>query len=117
MGMTPDQILTQRELDLRSTDRKVQRKFESEFKTYLAKKRDEGFKIATQQVMFASIRSFFEIPYCPLIMRKCDYPKGDSDGVKRATKEAILKVLAHKTRNSFTTHPYSIHQRYWLAYQ
>lgn len=104
MGMTPDQILALRELDLRSTDRKVQRRFESEFKAYLAKKRDEGFKVATQQVMFASIRSFFEIHYCPLIMRKGDYPKGDSDGVKRATKEAILKVLAHKTRNSFTAH-------------
>ena len=102
--MTPDQILAQRELDLRSTDRKVQRRFESEFKAFLAKKRDEGFKVATQQVMYASIRSFFEIHYYPLIMRKGDYPKGDSDGVKRATKEAILKTLAHKTRNSFTAH-------------
>ena len=104
MGMTPDQILAQREIDLRSKDRKVQRRFESEFKTYISKKRDEGFKVATQQVMYASIRSFFEIHYYPLIMRKGDYPKGDSNGVKRATKEAILKVLAHKTRNSFTTH-------------
>ena len=105
MRMTPDQILTQRELDLRNTDRKVQRRFESEFKVYLAKKRDEGFKIATQQVIYASIRSFFEIHYCPLIMRKGDYPRGDSNGVKRATKEAILKVLSNKTRNSFTKHP------------
>jgi len=104
VGMTPDQILAERELDLRSIDRKVQRRFESEFKAFIAKKRDEGFKVATQQVMFASIRSFFEIHYCPLVMRKGDYPKGDSDGVKRATKEAILKVLAHKTRNSFTAH-------------
>jgi integrase len=104
MGMTPDQILAQRDLDLRSIDRKVQRRFESEFKSYLAKKRDEGFKIATQQVMYASIRSFFEIHYCPLIMRKGDYPKGDSDGVKRATNEAVRRVLVHKTRNSFTAH-------------
>jgi hypothetical protein len=57
MGMTPDQILAHRELDLRGTDRKVQRRFEIEFKAYLAKKRDEGFKVATQQVIFASIRS------------------------------------------------------------
>lgn len=104
MDMTPDQILAQRELEARSLDRKVQRRFESEFKAYLAKKRDEGFKVATQQVMYAAIRSFFEIHYCPLVMRKGDYPKGDSDGVKRATKEAILKVLVHKTRNSFTAH-------------
>jgi integrase len=37
-------------------------------------------------------------------MRKGDYPKGDSNGVKRASKEAILKTLVHKTRNSFTAH-------------
>ena len=29
-------------------------------------------------------------------MRRKDYPKGDSDGVKRATKEAILKILNNK---------------------
>ncbi len=42
--MKPDQILAQRELELRSLDRKVQRGFESEFKPYLAKKRDAGFE-------------------------------------------------------------------------
>ena len=38
-------------------------------------------------------------------MRRGDYPKGDSNGVKRATKEAILKVLNNKTRNSVTIKP------------
>jgi integrase len=38
-----------------------------------------------------------------LIMRKGDYPTGDSNGVKRATKEAILKVLNNKhQRNKLT---------------
>jgi site-specific recombinase XerD len=36
-------------------------------------------------------------------MRKGDYPTGDSNGVKRATKEAILKVLSNKhQRNKLT---------------
>lgn len=51
------------------------------------------------------IRSFFEIHYFPLIMRRGDYPKDDSNGVKRATKKAILKVLNNKTRNSVTIKP------------
>jgi integrase len=39
-------------------------------------------------------------------MRKGDYPKGDSNGVKRATKEAILKVLTNENaRNKITTKP------------
>ncbi len=56
--------------------------------------------------MYASIRSFFEIHYFPLRIRRGDYPKGDSNGVKRATKEAILKILNNKTaRNKITTKP------------
>ena len=36
-------------------------------------------------------------------MRKGDYPTGDSNGVKRATKEAVLKVLDNKhQRNKLT---------------
>ena len=36
-------------------------------------------------------------------MRKGEYPKGDSNGVKRATKEAIIKVLDNKQqRNKLT---------------
>jgi integrase len=78
---------------------------ESQLLAFIGKKKAEGYAIATQQIYFASIRSFFEIHYFPLIMRRGDYPKGDSNGVKRATKEAILKVLNNKTRNSVTIKP------------
>ena len=57
---------------------------------------DINLDLATRQIYFASIRSFFEIHYSPLAMRKGDYPTGDSSGVKRATKEAILRVLNNK---------------------
>ena len=78
---------------------------ESQLLAFIGKKKAESYAIATQQIYFASIRSFFEIHYFPLIMRRGDYPKGDSNGVKRATKEAILKVLNNKTRNSVTIKP------------
>ncbi len=35
-------------------------------------------------------------------IRKGDYPKGDSNGVRRATKEAVLKVLETNPRNKTT---------------
>ncbi len=100
---TPDELIVQRQQDLLNPDRKIQRRIESLLLAFLAKKKAEGYAVATRQIYFASIRSFFEIHYFPLIMRKGDYPTGDSNGVKRATKEAILKALNNKhQRNKLT---------------
>ena len=101
----PDELVTQRQQDLLNPDRRIQRRIESQLLAFLATKKKKGYAIATQQIYFASIRSFFEIHYFPLIMRRGDYPKGDSNGVKRASKEAILKVLKNRTRNSVTIKP------------
>lgn len=105
VGKTPDELIVQRQQDLLNADKKIQRRVESQLNAFIAKKKADGYAVATQQLYFASIRSFFEIHYFPLIMRKGDYPKGDSNGVKRATKEAILKVLNNKTRNIVTIKP------------
>jgi integrase len=105
IGKNPDELIVQRQQDILNPDRKIQRRIESQLLAFIAKKKKEGYAVATQQIYFASIRSFFEIHYFPLIMRRGDYPKGDSNGVKRATKEAILKVLNNKTRNSVTIKP------------
>lgn len=95
-GKTADQLLLQRRENLANKDLRIQRAIESGFMKFLALKRNEGYAPATQQIIFASIRSFFEIHYFPLRMRRGDYPKGDSNGVKRATKDAILKVLNYE---------------------
>jgi integrase len=103
VNKTPDELIVQRQQDLLNPDRKIQRRIESLLLAFLAKKKAEGYAVATRQIYFASIRSFFEIHYFPLIMRKGDYPTGDSNGVKRATKEAIIKVLNNKhQRNKLT---------------
>ena len=97
---TADELLAQRQQDQTSTDPKIQRRIESQLIRFIAAKTKEGYSPATLQTYFASIRSFFEIHYCPLKMRRGDYPKGESLGVKAATKETILKALHHKkTRN------------------
>jgi integrase len=97
---TADELLAQRQEDQTSTDPKIQRRIESQLIRFIAAKAKEGYSPATLQTYFASIRSFFEIQYCPLRMRRGDYPKGESLGVKAASKEAILKALHHKkTRN------------------
>ena len=96
VGKTPDELILQRQQDLLNPDRKTQHRIESLLLALLAKKKAEGYAVATRQIYFASIRSFFEIHYFPLAMRKGDYPTRDSNGVKRATREAILRVLNNK---------------------
>jgi integrase len=105
IGKNPDELIVQRQQDLLNPDRKIQRRIESELLAFIAQKKANNYAVATQQIYFASIRSFFDIHYFPLIMRRGDYPKGDSNGVKRATKDAILKVLNNKTRNTVTIKP------------
>ncbi|HEX9260898.1 MAG TPA: tyrosine-type recombinase/integrase [Candidatus Bathyarchaeia archaeon] len=99
---TPDELLTQRQQDQTNPDRKIQRKMESLLNNFISKKRQDGFATATLQVYFASVRSFFEIHYHRLIMRKGDYPKGESIGVRVATKEAILKATESKRNRDKT---------------
>lgn len=102
INKNPNELIAQRQQDLLNQDIKIQRQNETQFLNFLALKKKQGYSIATQQIYFASIRSFFEAHYFPLRMRRGDYPKGDSDGVKRATKEAILNILNQDTRNQTT---------------
>ena len=101
LGKTPDTILSERLKECVDPDIKHRRHYESELNQFIAIQRKQGFKVATLQVIWASIRSFFELHYTPLVMRKGDYPTGDSEGVKRATDDAIRKALSRNNRLSF----------------
>src|SRR3990170_2665267 len=90
--MNSDQLLSQRIQDQASQDKKIQRRAESMFRQFLAHMR-EKYAPKTLQNIYASVRSFYEIHEYPLIMRKNDYPKGDSNGSIRATREAIQKAI------------------------
>jgi integrase len=101
IGRTADELLRQRQKDQTNLDLKIQRRIESQLKQFIAKEAaDQGFKPATLQLHFAAIRSFFEIHYYPLKMRRGDYPTGESLGVRAATKDMVLKAIENKeTRN------------------
>ena len=103
LGMTADQVLEQRIQDTASQDRRIQKRFESLFRQFLAEEKKKSYAPLTLQTIYASIRSFFEIHEYPLVMRKSDYPKGDSNGAKRATKEQIFKALNFTARKKPTT--------------
>jgi hypothetical protein len=80
---------------LKQEDPKQQRSIETSLKRFMAHLRDAGNSPATQQVAYAAVRSFFEMHFLPLRMRRGDYPTGDSNGQRAATKDAIRRVLAN----------------------
>jgi integrase len=91
-GKTADELIQQRNRDVTSPDRKQQRAMESQLTQFLAAHRTT-YKTGTLQNIFAAVRSFFEIHYQPLKMRRGDYPTGESLGQRIATKDAILKAI------------------------
>jgi len=93
VGKSPEQLILQRKEDLKSDDSREQRRIESALKGFIAYLGEEGNSVATQQVAYAAIRSFFEMHYQPLRMRRGDYPRGQSLGSRVATKEDIRIML------------------------
>jgi site-specific recombinase XerD len=99
IGETPDQILEQRIQDDKNQDKKTKRRYETFFRLFLKHKKKqkkpngETFAPTTLQTIYASIRSFFELHDYPLKMRRKDYPKGKALGVRRATRNHILKLF------------------------
>jgi len=89
---------------LKHDDIRVQRTIESYFLQFLRDlKKCREYENGTLQVVFASIRSFFEVHYVPLRTRRKDYPKSTPNGVRRATKQAIIKALTdYNARNKET---------------
>jgi hypothetical protein len=49
----PDELIVQRQQDLLNKDIKVQRRIESQFLAFIAKKKKDGYSISTQQIAFA----------------------------------------------------------------
>ena len=93
IGMNADEVLKQRIQDNTETDMRTRHRFESLFLQYLADCKNKGYQNGTLQSIYAAIRSFFEIHYYPLQMRKKDYPKSTANGVRRANKKAIIEIL------------------------
>jgi len=107
IGETPDQILEQRIKDDLSQNRKTKRRYETFFRLFLNHKAKTPTPRTrkppmptTMQTIYASIRSFFELHEYQLKMRRKDYPKGKAIGVRRATKQHILKALDANPNNT-----------------
>jgi len=71
-GKGPNELIEQRKQDLQSTDIKVQMKAESMLRQFIAHLEDEEFSTSSQQNAYAAVRSFFEMHFMPLRMRRVE---------------------------------------------
>ena len=91
--LNANQLIEQRKIDSRSEDLRKQRSMESKLSGFISELKNKGYSSSTLQVAYASVRSFFEINYMPLRMRRGSYPTGENLGSRVATKELIKMVL------------------------
>ncbi|KON34024.1 MAG: hypothetical protein AC479_02535, partial [miscellaneous Crenarchaeota group-6 archaeon AD8-1] len=91
--MNANQLIEQRKIELKKEDLREQRAMESRLTGFIASLKDQGYSSSTCKVAYASIRSFFEINYMPLRMRRGSYPQGESLGSRVATRDHIRRIL------------------------
>jgi site-specific recombinase XerD len=97
LGKTPEQILEERKQDLMKADIREQRRYETQLKLFMAYlQKEKQYSIASQQVAWASIKSFFETNYLPLVTRKGDYPSGESLGHRPFLKSELKQLTEMK---------------------
>jgi site-specific recombinase XerD len=94
LSKSPEQIIEERKNDLKAEDPREQRRYESYLKAFVNYLREEKeYSTASCQVAWASVKSFFEVNYYPLQMRRNDYPKGDSLGHRGFAKEELRRLV------------------------
>lgn len=104
-GKTPDELLQMRKQDSKAEDQREQRGAESLLKAFIADLLAKGNSVSTAQIGYAAVRSFYEMHYYPLRMRRGDFPQGECLGSRAATKDHIKRILANtkKTKDAKKT--------------
>lgn len=110
---TPEELLDQRLSDLKAEDHRERKGIECLLLAWMVKLRDEKYSLATSQIAFASVKSFFASNEYSLNITKNEIPKPDqsenyqvSEGSRVITKEMIKQILESKelTRNKLQVH-------------
>jgi integrase len=90
---TPNELIDQRQLDLKADDPREQRGIEYFLKAFMVELKDKEQSPASQQIAFAAVKSFFESNEYPLHTKRSDYPTGESLGSRAITKPIIKAIL------------------------
>jgi len=93
LDKTPDQLVTEREEQLKGEDKKLQRTVEMHVKRYNAFLGEQGAGAGTKTTARAAIKSFFEHHYMPLKFIRGDFPSEAIEERRKVEKEEILAML------------------------
>lgn len=93
LGKTPDELIAEREQQLKSEDKKVQRTMEMHVKRYNAYLDEHGAGAGTKTTARAAIKSFFEHHYMKLEFIRGDFPTEAIEERRKVEKEEILAML------------------------
>lgn len=93
VGKTPDELVKEREGQLKSEEKKVQRSMEMQVKRYNAYLDEKGAGAGTKTTARAAIKSFFEHHYMPLKFIRGDFPTEVKEERRKVEKEEILTML------------------------
>jgi len=89
---TPDELIIQRDSDLRAKDRRDKYRIETDVKSYMAMLDRKGASFGSRNVKYAAIRSFFDLNYRRLDgLKRSDAPTGENIG-KRIPEKSEVKT-------------------------
>lgn len=92
VGKNPDELIVQRDNDLKAKDPRDKYRIENDVKAYMAILEDKGESFGSRNTKYAAIRSFFENNYRKLEgLRRTDAPSGENIG-KRIPEKSEIKA-------------------------
>lgn len=94
VGKNPDELIKQRDSDLKAKDPRDKYKIENNVKAYMATLERKGESFGSRNAKYAAIRSFFEQNYRKLDgLKRTDAPTGENIGKRIPEKSEIISAM------------------------
>ena len=91
----PDELIKQRDSDLKAKDLRDKYKIENDVKAYMATLERKGESFGSRNAKYAAIRSFFEQNYRKLEgLKRTDAPTGENIGKRIPEKSEIISAMS-----------------------
>jgi len=95
VGKNPDELIKQRDSDLKAKDPRDKYKIENDVKAYMATLERKGESFGSRNAKYAAIRSFFEQNYRKLEgLKRTDAPTGENIGKRIPEKSEVKAAMS-----------------------
>jgi len=95
IGKSPDELIKQRDSDLKEEDPRDKYRIENDVKSYMATLESKGESFGSRNTKYAAIRSFFDSNYRKLEgLRRTDAPSGENIGKRIPEKTEVKAAMS-----------------------